>query len=406
MDTNTNTLIDTIDNSNNESRCWSITNDTIIPQIPLFYPIEKTHTVISEQPSPSPSIIVSRISNFLKLHSISCIPLDNKCSVKAQTSNHVQFIIRLYSISNSSSNPDIMVEIQRVSGCAITFHSTCKKALGAARGDNDSNTGIANDKQLNNDNIDKKPNSINRPKSINRPNKSINKPKFSRSNKPKSLSSSTKSSTSTSFQMNIQERIQESLEIVDSLLKKDRIDANLLGIESLRMLTNVDISGLDTAIVAANVVLNHDGHFTIKEKIQSLVQHWRLCDDDEHNEENDVFDQKHNNQMRNHALNILANSLHVLSTQNTLCIKEDSWLSTTFISALVLELKESNSRPHDGAISAKCLNMLIRQSDKIRQSALDQGVNDILWDTLCYSRCANNVLAKESELAYSALNCK
>merc|ERR1712151_450961 len=374
-----------IHGNNNESICWSITNDAIIPEIPPFYPIEKTHTIINNE---QPTTIVSRISNFLKSHSISCVPLD-ECSVKAQTSNHVQFIIRLYTI-----NSDLMVEIQRVSGCAITFHSTCKKVLCAARGEHD-----------NLNNVDDKPmeNTCKKPKLMNRP-------KLSRSNKPKSLSSS---KPSASIQMTNQERIQESLEIVDSLLKKERIDANLLGIESLHMLTNIDISGLETAIAAANVVLKDHGHFTIKDKIESLVQYWRLCDDDDDDddscdvdEKNDIFNQKHYNQMRNHALNILANSLHVLSLQGTLYIEEDSWLSTTFPSILISELKQLDSRPHDGAVSAKCLNILIRLSDKIRLSALEQGVDGILWDTLCFSRCANNILAMESELAYSALNCK
>merc|ERR1712232_427117 len=274
------------------------------------------------------------------------------------------------------------------------FHSTCKKVLCAARGDHD-NLNNVDDKPM--ENANKKPKLMNRPKS-------------SRSNKPKSLSSS---KPSASIQMTNQERIQESLEIVDSLLKKERIDANLLGIESLHMLTNIDISGLETAIAAANVVLKDHGHFTIKDKIESLVQYWRLCVDDDDDddscdvdEKNDIFDQKHYNQMRNHALNILANSLHVLSLQGTLYIEEDSWLSTTFLSILISELKQSDSRPHDGAVSAKCLNILIRQSDKIRQSALEQGVDGILWDTLFFSRCANNILAMESELAYSALNCK
>jgi hypothetical protein len=339
-------------NENEIIPSWTISDTTPIPPIPLLYPIEKTNVILKDTKA---STIVSRISTFLKSNSICYVVDANPCIVKCQTFNHVHFMIRLY-----SSKCDLLVEIQRVSGCAITFHSTSKNVLSAAKGDD-------------------------------RPLTKHSRPKLSRGPAKMNISN--------------QERIQESLEIVNSLLKKDRIDANLLGIESLHMLTNPDISGIESAVVAAKVVL-YGADDGIMDKIHSLIEHWRLLDDDEDDALEDIFDRKHYSKMRNYALGILGNSLEVLSSQGILQIAEDSWLATTFISTLISDLKESSSRPHDGALSAKCLHLLIRQSHVIRTRALECGAADVLYSTLIFSRCANDSLAKQSELVYMALNCK
>jgi len=354
-------MTDHVVKSNTESEAiiqWCISDEAPIPQIPMFYPIEKTHVILNT----APSTIVSNLSNHLKQHSIAYEIMDpnNPCIVKCSTSNHVHFMIRLYSMSSS-----ILVELQRVSGCAITFHSTCKHVLHAAKGE---------------------------------PKRS--KPSLKRSSRP-ALSRPSKLSHRSN---NNHERIQESLELVNSLLKKDRIDANLLGIESLHMLTNPDISGLDSAMIASKVVLFGASDDCIMEKVQALVQHWRLEDEDD-KEEEDIFDHKHYSKMRNHALGTLSNALSVLSSQGTLQIEPDSWLATTFLSILLSDLKESSTRPHDGTISAKCLKILVKD-DGIRERALEYGAADVLYSTLLFSRCANDGLAKESELVYLALNCK
>ena len=347
--------------SNNEIIQWCISDEAPIPQIPMFYPIEKTHVILND----TASTIASNLSNHLKQHSIAYeIDPNNPCIVKCSTPNHVHFMIRLYSMSDS-----ILVELQRVSGCALTFHSACKHVLNAAKGDT-------------------KP--------------APSKPSLKRSSRPK-LSRPSKISNRSN---NNHERIQESLELVNSLLKKDRIDANLLGIESLHMLTNPDISGLDSAIIASKVVLSGAPDDCIKEKVQSLVQYWRLDEDEDDKELEDIFDCKHYSKMRNHALAILSNALEVLSSQGLLQIEEDSWLADTFLSILLSDLKQSSTRPHDGTISAKCLCILVKQSNEIRQRALEYGAADVLYSTLLFSRCANDGLAKESELVYLALNCK
>jgi len=351
-------------------QAWSIPDTVPIPQIPMIYPIEKTHVIVKKIP---PSIITSNISNHLKQNSIAhTIDSNNPCIAKCSTFNHVNFIIRLYSVAASS---DILVELQRVSGCAVAFHSTCKHVLNAAKGENDAN----------------------------KSEKVYLKPCLEQSSRPKLSSRPSKMFNSSSNQ----ERIQECLELVNSLLKKDRIDANLLGIQSLQMLTNPDISGLDSAIIASKVVLYGAPHNCIKEKVQLLVQHCRLHeDDDESEEEQDEFEYKHYSQMRNHALCILSNSLEILSSQGMLQLEEDSWLANTFVSILLSDLKQSSLRPHDGTMSAKCLCILVKQSNAIRQRALKRGAMDILYSTLLFSRCANDSLTDKLESPYLALNCK
>ena len=291
-----------------------------IPQIPMFYPIEKTHVIINNTP---PSIITSNISNHLKNHSIAHnVDSKNACVVKCSTFNHVHFIIRLYSIAASS---DILVELQRVSGCAIIFHSTCKHVLNAAKGGDNTNFSE----------------------------KASAKTSLKRSSRPKLSSRPSKKPKSSSSQ----EQLQESLELVNCLLKKDRIDANLLGIQSLHMLTNPDISGLDSATIASKAVLFDASDYGIQEKVRTLIQHRSLDEDDSRDEEEQgTFEYKHYSQMRNHALCTISNALEILSSQRMLHLDEDSWLANAFVSILLSDLKQSSARPHDGTIAAKCLH--------------------------------------------------
>ncbi len=128
------------------------------------------------------------------------------------------------------------------------------------------------------------------------------------------------------------------LEIAASLLKKDRMDARQLGMETLCLLTDPTKSGIHTAMLASKVVLfgSVDGgnsgdlygdeefmpaeELGIREAILSLVQFGKLgeyidfdaADEEENEEDHDTTGEEFNALLHNLALAVLANALEVL----------------------------------------------------------------------------------------------
>lgn len=128
------------------------------------------------------------------------------------------------------------------------------------------------------------------------------------------------------------------LEIAASLLKKDRMDARQLGMETLCLLTDPTKSGIHTAMLASKVVLfgSVDGgnsgdmygdeefmpaeELGIREAILSLVQFGKLgeyidfdaAEEEENEEDHDAAGEEFNALLHNLALAVLANSLEVL----------------------------------------------------------------------------------------------
>lgn len=105
-------------------------------------------------------------------------------------------------------------------------------------------------------------------------------------------------STKTTTTTNKKKMFHRTLEIIDALLKKDRIDANLLGMESLQLLTNPHSSSKAMNHFVANIILmggesgcvsgssidNHHGsEFNdIKDIVSSLITKYTNMDEHQH----------------------------------------------------------------------------------------------------------------------------
>jgi hypothetical protein len=208
------------------------------------------------------------------------------------------------------------------------------------------------------------------------------------------------------------------LEIAASLLKKDRMDARQLGMESLCLLTDPKKTCLSTAIIASRVVLlgtaldekkdsgaldEEDimfemSHLGIREAILSLVQFRRLGDDGDYDDDSDdgaqdrrhPEEKEHNDLLHNLALAVLANSLAVIencdmepalaknhadSGESKTCVA-DCFLSDAeeiskhdILKTLIGELGRASGKPHDACLSAKCLGSLFTASKDARRRA-------------------------------------
>lgn len=328
-----------------------------IPTLPMYYPLERTHIIVCDE---NVSVVSKRISDCMRSLSIAAVYDSKKAKARAETSCHTKFAIQLFSKSNEIG---VVVEVRRSSGCSLNFYKSCYPILHAASGMQCTDF---------DDSLITKPLS------------------FLCNDAPKS-----------------DDDFLVTVEVANNLLKKDRIDANLLGIESLRMLTDTSSTCTETAaLVAKMILLGKNGNENIRNIIRSLIENWTLCDEDDL-EEGDELDQRHLSIMRNHALAIIANILDLLDDQGSLSniMDEDSWLRETFLPILINELKEAADRPHDAFLSAKCLSVLVKASQKAKEKAIQLDAGDVTSNSLIVGQRSHEQLANESMRVIKALKC-
>lgn len=224
------------------------------------------------------------------------------------------------------------------------------------------------------------------------------------------------------------------LEIAASLLKKDRMDARRLGMESLCFLTDPSRTGKETALKASRVVLfgsaNNEGDddadflnedLGVREAILSLVQFRRLgdfgacADDSDSPETNDVQleEKEFNELLHNLALAVLANALDVLENEggekiasaelktseatDTFLAESHDISNRDLLDTLLKVLDQAESKPHDACLSAQCLRSLLQSSKKARRKARNLNAKQIVSTALDVGQRTHVKLQNEAE---------
>jgi len=360
--------------SENESQSnWNV-KDNWNRALPSFYPLEETNCQVKNT---APSVVSGRISDCCRLLSVQATFDDVAGTASLKTSEHVEIHLSLW--SGADEQPEcVVVEAQRRTGDPIKFHEYARHLLDAAQG------------RFDTVNVAENPA---RTLIVDRRNSAT------QSKGEKSLSA---------------------VEIAAKLLKKDRLDARRLGMESLCFLTDPSRTGVDTALVASRAVLfgsaqndNEDDvefladELGIREAILSLVQFGRLSEsadgaiDSESDEESTKVneeDKNFNDVLHNLALAVLSNALEVLEkygsdfapcseakmTQVTNdFLKETEEIShRELIDSLLKVLGQAESKPHDACLSAQCLRSLLQASKKARRKARDMNAKKIVATAL------------------------
>ncbi len=238
------------------------------------------------------------------------------------------------------------------------------------------------------------------------------------------------------------------LEIAASLLKKDRMDARQLGMETLCLLTDPAKTGIETALLASKVVLFgsvdagseslEDEYMPaedlgVREAILSLVQFGKLGEYIDFEEEEDSTANIHEEEkefnalLHNLALAVLANALEVLerhgeemagigsnATANTAvaAAAENNGEPSTNANAFLEETKELSKRellstllnvlgaaetkPHDACLSAQCLRSLFQASRRAKRKARDLNAKQIVNTALDVARRTHVKLETET----------
>eukprot|EP00978_Attheya_sp_CCMP212_P004257 scaffold9342_cov65-Attheya_sp.AAC.3 len=340
---------------------WDV---SVIPGIPLFYPLEQTRVSIPSRES-SPTEIAKRIVKCLEDLSIAATYNKDQALAVAETMDGVQLHICLF----QTREKDTLVEVQRKSGSSLSFHRHARIILKCAvSGDRNENT---NNKRIM---------PIRRPVLAPPPSKSPRK-------------------------------MESALELACSMLKKDRLDANQLGMESLVFLTDATLCDLNSIALPVSRILlqggpdryNNDLHHILLNYIQGKNSENDDMDEarDDLATSNDLED-RHSAIMHYNALIVLANSLETIrraSSSELNTILHDQGLKD-LLAVLVQEVSMAEVQPHNAYQATRCLSALLESSPTTRGMVKEMGATDILSN----SHVGHALLRQESHSILVALD--
>mmetsp|Transcript_55256 Transcript_55256/g.81964 ORF Transcript_55256/g.81964 Transcript_55256/m.81964 type:complete len:473 (+) Transcript_55256:159-1577(+) len=373
---------------------WSVSDATLKP-IPIFYPpLEVQKSVFVGDASPS--IVCARISDFFRMKSIIAQYDNQEATAKALTPDNMSFQVNLFCGSGDYSH-GVIVEIQQLRGgaCPMVFYRDyCRPILRSAQGHAALPSSQSKDSSCS--------------------------PPLTRT--ARSTAGEGEKGCVAMDVSDLEDATILALEIAAGLLKKDRMDANKLGMESLKLLTDESSSTRPhTALYAARAVLlgpaaADEGGLAekggdvpsgdIQEAILSLVVHKKMsmgfaADDDEDSDDEEFADSFHQALLYNLALKTLVNSLELLQNLG----RFNDILSSPFcqedsVMALLFEIENVSkdvTKSHDAALATRALFIII-------QVCKDSRIFSHAHDALNVLRQANHiggkmhaVLARETE---------
>ena len=112
---------------------WNVTDNSLAP-LPLYYPLERTHSLIPLTTA-SPGLIAARISDLCTRRNIVARYNHKNCVAHLTLKGYCEFNVSLF--STGGDTPGTIVEVQRRSGCSLAFHRCAWKILAVAEGEED-----------------------------------------------------------------------------------------------------------------------------------------------------------------------------------------------------------------------------------------------------------------------------
>eukprot|EP00549_Striatella_unipunctata_P007892 CAMPEP_0118704598 /NCGR_PEP_ID=MMETSP0800-20121206/19331_1 /TAXON_ID=210618 ORGANISM="Striatella unipunctata, Strain CCMP2910" /NCGR_SAMPLE_ID=MMETSP0800 /ASSEMBLY_ACC=CAM_ASM_000638 /LENGTH=470 /DNA_ID=CAMNT_0006606519 /DNA_START=118 /DNA_END=1530 /DNA_ORIENTATION=- len=363
---------------------WNVSDVSLRP-VPAFGPPLDSNCTVYVADS-SPSIVATRLSEALRQRSVSVEFDDDAGSASAMTAERVFFTIQLYRGSKVSKVEEetldfsrgVIVNILKIRGESLYFHKTCRALLKSAIGFSDGTC-----------------HKVYCPFSLDRWDEHASTTTIR-------TSSAFKSANTTTI---------ASLEHVMSLLKKDRIGAQELGLRSLVILTDPCSSGNAVACSASMAVLGAPMGVAsdVSTFVQSMIRDRKLPGEEEDVPLELSFDDsvapsvgisssaatshkqqrhavaaagsiaaalaEHASTMRSLALRVLSNALTILARErasvltSVLMTHGSIYASVEMLSALLDDLSGATRPPsvlfasaHDAALSCKCLAVLMDYS--------------------------------------------
>lgn len=372
-------------NTSDFSRAWNVVEEwKCLPRIPPLYVLGATRTTV--RGGGTPADLARRICDALRELSLDAIYDDGRAKAFVTSADGVEFFIRLFQDADLSFR-GVVVEIQRKRGCAYRFHRYARSLLRAACGRGVAASGKSES-------------------SARQSRRSPSAALLARAARPGCLGGRVRSVPAmpapTGADADLYS-LDQALETADDLLRKDRIDANELGMESLMLLTDEESSGLERALYVSRALLCDDED-KLSDLKKVLVTHVVGFDDDD-DEENE-FDSRHNEVMHRNALTVMGNSLSVLAGNDSDCLRAivrgDSWIGEngSLLPILVEELGRAETNPHNACEAARCLRaVLVAATEVARCRVKDLGAPAKLMVAQGVGQCRHAMLARESDAA-------
>jgi len=322
----------------------------------------------------TPSVVADRVSNCLVNASLDSWFNDERAEAFVKTADHVEFYVRLFQ-GTEIGEGGIIVEIQKKRGCTMRFRRTARLVLLSAKGTTTASSPAQNARR-----------STRNFRPLLPKNRTI-------------LSSGVGDGS-----QHITSVVENALEHAFTLLKKDRLDAKELGMESLVLLTDEECSGVDKALLASKAILG-DGSRWGTEFVATLAE---TAKNDRPSHSSSEQQQRHREVMRRRTLAAAANSLTALQGSDPgLCASlcEDGWVGREeTLAALVEDVRDAEARPYDAREATRCLNVILGASDVPRRRALDLGLlTSAATLSRAVGRCQNPRLGEEADRLLSLL---
>ena len=188
------------------------------------------------------------------------------------------------------------------------------------------------------------------------------------------------------------------IENVEELLRQDRVDAVLLGFESLLVMTDQERSH-DSASAAKTVLLGSHSTY-IKDLIGRCIHCPRFEFD---------YEYRQSEIIHTSALAILANSLqtaHDATCTDKLLnslVQNEEWMGHDgIINALLSELAHAEDSSHEAYHAARCLNVLL-DFQIMKTTLIDRGLLDAVKVSQTVGHRRHSLLAKQCDSAMALM---
>lgn len=341
---------------------WKVANGSL-KCVPDHYILERTSRFI---PQTSASDISARISDCLRARSTEASFNDDKAKAKCRTMDYVKFIVRLYSGRGDYSH-GVIVEVQRRSGSIPSFVNECTAILDAAE------------------------------------RCSSKKKRAPKPPCPVSELACIKGLPNEPYTPMSSRTEPDITKVPFDLVMDDRLDANILGMDTLCTLTDTRSSKKDLAVRVSKELFSPD-NLNIIEKILVIIKENSVpVDDEDLDAESPLY-----SQLKSLALTLMANILNLTKMDSNLIyiIKSQSVFDDEFVLLLIDCLRNVQVHSFEASIAARGLSILLSStfSPDMKNKVKHAGGVDILHLANDYGSRYNSLLEKETESCLNAFS--
>eukprot|EP00934_Nitzschia_sp_Nitz4_P002445 Nitzschia sp. Nitz4//scaffold72_size95085//19777//21261//NITZ4_004748-RA/size95085-snap-gene-0.119-mRNA-1//-1//CDS//3329557339//2440//frame0 len=392
-------------------RLWAV-QDASLPRIPKLYPPLNPNctTYVGDA---SPSVVAVRIAECLRKRSMAVEYDDESATATVMSVDRCHFQVQLWK-GNVTDIADfshgVVVECLRVRGPALSFYPACRAILQAALGQSTGDDA--------------------------RPMHQTNGLEFPRllEGDPSRLGNQSDSPSFVGMPRSPKAASPErALEQAMELVKKDRIDTQMLGMERLVDLTTPSICGKETAVFVSLQLVEKNPQWLV-----DMIQEEEASPDSTTYESTALDSNvthstiglaafpeegRHISAMRAHALRILCNTLSTLSAAQILprvLSKQEGgstkhpMIDNPMINALVSDLKGANRPPgivqgtklasaHETTLAVRILRILGENTPTVKLVLESDAVLERLETARLCGRATHLQLQQETERTYAKL---